>query len=90
MIGDNVTNDFLDNLANHQYQKMHNEPTTDISVNMDGGVGGSWKEVTNKVIADNLIDQVAELLGGKAHYIECSDRTTYHKKIVIEYDHTQK
>ena len=23
MIGDNVTNDFLDNLANHQYQKMH-------------------------------------------------------------------
>ena len=90
MIGDNVTNDFLDNLANHQSQKMHNEPTTDISVNMDGGVGGSWKEVTNKVIADNLIDQVAELLGGKAHYIECSDRTTYHKKIVIEYDHTQK
>ena len=23
MTGDNVTNDFLDNLANHQYQKMH-------------------------------------------------------------------
>ena len=23
MIGDNVTSDFLDNLANHQYQKMH-------------------------------------------------------------------
>ena len=22
-IGGNVTNDFLDNLANHQYQKMH-------------------------------------------------------------------
>ena len=42
---------------------------TDISVNMDGGVGGSWKEVTNKVIADNLIDQVAELLGGKASII---------------------
>ena len=30
--------------------------TDDISVNMDGGVGGSWKEVTNKVIADNLIE----------------------------------
>ena len=26
--------------------------TDDISVNMDGGVGGSWKEVTHKVIAD--------------------------------------
>ena len=23
MIGGNVTSDFLDNLANHQYQKMH-------------------------------------------------------------------
>ena len=23
MIGDSVTNDFLDNLANHQYRKMH-------------------------------------------------------------------
>ena len=32
---------------------------------MDGGVGGSWKEVTNKVIA-NLIEQVAELLNGEA------------------------
>ena len=63
---------------------------TDISVNMDGGVGGSWKEVTNKVIADNLIEQVAELLGGKAHYVECSDRTTYHNKIVIEYNHQPK
>jgi hypothetical protein len=29
-------------------------------------------------------------LGGKAHYFECSDRTTYHKKIVIEYKHTDK
>ena len=64
--------------------------TDDISVNMDGGVGGSWKEVTHKVIADDLIKQVAELLNGKAHYVECSDRTTYHRKIVIEYDHYDK
>ena len=27
MIGDNVTNDFLDNLANHQYQKMMDKIT---------------------------------------------------------------
>ena len=31
-----------------------------------------------------------ELLDGKAHYVECSDRTTYHNKIVIEYNHTKK
>jgi len=62
--------------------------TDDISVNMDGGVGGSWKEVTNKVIADNLIEQVAELLNGEAHYYICCDRTSSHRKIVIEYDHS--
>ena len=46
MIGDNVTSDFLDNLGAEQYRKMHKE-TDDIIVNMDGGVGGSWK--VNKI-----------------------------------------
>jgi hypothetical protein len=46
--------------------------------------------VTKLNIAKNLVEKIEELLDGKAHYIECSDRTTYHKKIVIEYDHTQK
>ena len=56
MTGDNVTD----------------KPTSDISVNMDGGVGGSWKEVTNKVIADNLLEQVAELLNAKSvRYFTC-------------------
>ena len=62
--------------------------TDDISVNMDGGVGGSWKEVTNKVIADNLIEQVAELLNGEARYYIVADRKSSHRKIVIEYDHS--
>ena len=62
--------------------------TDDISVNMDGGVGGSWKEVTNKVIADNLIEQVAELLNGEAKHYIVADRKSSHKKIVIEYDHS--
>ena len=61
--------------------------TDDISVNMDGGVGGSWKEVTNKVIADNLIEQVVELLNGKAKHYIVADKKTSHRKIVIEYDH---
>ena len=29
-IGDNVTNDFLDNLAAHQYQKMHKKKELDL------------------------------------------------------------
>ena len=45
-----------------------------------------WEEETNRVIAKDLIENVEKLLCGKAHYLECSDRTTYHKKIVIEYD----
>ena len=46
MTGGNVTSDFLDNLGAEQYRKMHKE-TDDIIVNMDGGVGGSWK--VNKI-----------------------------------------
>ena len=63
--------------------------TDDISVNMDGGVGGSWKEVTNKVIADNLIEQVVELLNGEARHYIVADKKTSHRKIVIEYDHSR-
>ena len=46
--------------------------------------------VTKFNIAKNLVEKIEELLGGKAHYVECSDRTTYHRKIVIEYDHEKK
>ena len=66
--------------------------TDDIIVNMDGGVGGSWNgdAVTKLNIAKNLVEKIEELLDGKAHYFECSDRTTYHQKIVIEYNHSTK
>ena len=46
--------------------------------------------VTKLNIAKNLVEKIEELLDGKAHYFECSDRTTYHQKIVIEYNHTNK
>tara|TARA_B100000902_G_C27233005_1_gene875912 strand:- start:9 stop:182 length:174 start_codon:yes stop_codon:yes gene_type:complete len=50
-----------------------------------------WKEATNKVIANGLIDSVAQLLNARSiRYFSCSDKTTEHKKIVIEYDHKQK
>ena len=49
-----------------------------------------WRGATNKVIAENLIEQVAELLGGEAKHYYVSDKTTQHEKIVIEYNHTKK
>tara|TARA_A200000159_G_scaffold1612_1_gene1774 strand:+ start:474 stop:656 length:183 start_codon:yes stop_codon:yes gene_type:complete len=49
-----------------------------------------WRVATNKVIVENLIEKIEELLDGEAHYYECCDRTTRHRKIVIEYDHTEK
>jgi hypothetical protein len=52
--------------------------------------GGNVTDVTKLNIAKNLVEKIEELLDGKAHYFECSDRTTYHKKIVIEYNHTNK
>tara|TARA_A200000159_G_scaffold11167_1_gene9448 strand:+ start:1017 stop:1181 length:165 start_codon:yes stop_codon:yes gene_type:complete len=50
-----------------------------------------WREATNKVIAKDLIDSVAELLNAKSiRHFYCSDKTTKHEKIVIEYNHTKK
>ena len=49
-----------------------------------------WRKETNMVIAKDLVRNIESLLQGKAHYVECSDRTTYHRKIVIEYDHQDK
>mgnify|MGYP001172162466 CR=1 FL=1 len=51
-------------------------------------------QVTNKVInetiAKSLLSQAGELLGGEVKYIVCTDRTTEHRKVVIEYNHKQK
>ena len=49
-----------------------------------------WQEATNKVIANNLVINLEKLLNGTAKYVVCSDRTTTHRKIIIEYDHQQK
>ena len=50
-------------------------------------IGGNVTDVTKLNIAKNLVEKIEELLDGKAHYVECCDRTTQHRKIVIEYDH---
>ena len=78
MIGDNVTSDFLDNLANHQYQKMHNEPM----------ITGDWRKAANEGIVDNLVKKIEELLDGEAKHYIVADKKTSHRKIVIEYDYS--
>ena len=52
--------------------------------------GADWEKPTKLNIAKNLVEKIEELLDGKAHYVECCDRTTEHKKIVIEYNHANK
>ena len=49
-----------------------------------------WEKPTKLNIAKNLVEKIEELLDGKAHYVECCDRTTEHQKIVIEYNHSSK
>ena len=53
-------------------------------------IKGDWRTATNRTIAKTLIENLVNLLQGKVSYMECSDRTTHHKKIVIEYDHKKK
>ena len=47
-----------------------------------------WRKVSNKSIADNLVQSIGELLDAKVRHYTCSDKKTQHKKIVIEYDHS--
>jgi len=56
----------------------------------NGSNGGSMTEETNRVIADNLVKNIEQLLDGTARYYTCCDKNTEHKKIVIEYNHKQK
>tara|TARA_R100000030_G_scaffold22537_1_gene16231 strand:+ start:191 stop:418 length:228 start_codon:yes stop_codon:yes gene_type:complete len=52
--------------------------------------GADWEKPTKLNIAKNLVEKIEELLDGKAHYFDCCDRTTQHRKIVIEFDHSNK
>jgi len=36
------------------------------------------------------LEKIAKDIGGELKHYECSDRTSKHKKIVIEYDYEQK
>jgi len=45
-----------------------------------------WREETNKVIVQNLVENIESLLGGKAKYVTVIDKKSSHKRIVIDYD----
>jgi len=47
-----------------------------------------WRKATNMNIARDLLEKVGELLDAEVQYIVCCDKKTQHKKIVIEYDHS--
>jgi len=46
--------------------------------------------VTKMNIAKNLLREVAKLLNSKVKHYTVVDRTTEHKKFVIEYNHSEK
>ena len=77
MIGDNVIDDNFRKIA----VENHLEGVTKLVES------SNWEEATNKVIADNLVEKIEQLLDGKAHYYTCCDKKTQHKRIVIEYGH---
>ena len=51
-------------------------------------ITGDWRTATNRTIAKTLIQNLENLLGGKASHYIVADKKTSHKRIVIEYDHS--
>ena len=49
-----------------------------------------WRQATNKVIVENLLEKIEELLDAKVRHLNCCDKKTQHEKIVIEYNHRSK
>ena len=49
-----------------------------------------WREATNKVIVENLLEKIEELLDAKVRHLYCCDKKNQHEKIVIEYNHRSK
>ena len=49
--------------------------------------GANWEKATNKVIADNLVEKIEKLLGGKAtRSTVVNSRGEVKQRIIIEYD----
>ena len=69
-------------------------------IDKDGNVKSYvWDDEERKMVEGNKhpiwslgwrLEKIAKDLGGELKHYECSDRTSKHKKIVIEYDHEKK
>lgn len=44
----------------------------------------------NQELMRSIIKTIGEQFGAKVSFVTCTDRTTQHRKIVVEYDHTIK
>ena len=78
MIDDNFRRIAISTQLDNISKIMENQPM----------IKGDWRESTNKVIVENLIEHIEKLLGGEAKHYIVADRKSSHKKIVIEYDHS--
>ena len=55
------------------------------------GSNKSWMdEGFKKFIVDNQLHNVCNILGGELKHYICTNKTTTHRKIVIEYNHENK
>jgi len=55
------------------------------------GSNKSWMdEGFKKFIVDTQLENVRNVLNGELKHYVCSDKTTTHEKIVIEYNHKKK
>jgi len=48
------------------------------------------KQEIDRARAIQHLQDAAELLGGTLKHFDCSDRSEYHEKYVIEYGHSKK
>ena len=88
---------------NQRYLDLVEDYSTEFNMNKTQTIFKILKEYNTlmnggNVIDDNFressvraqLDNICKLLGGEVTYHTCCDRTTEHKKIVIEYDHRNK
>ena len=61
-------------------------PLKNKSMNGDNVIDDNFK----KFAVDKQLDNICEILDGKVKHFTCCDRTTEHRKIVIEYKHQKK
>lgn len=58
--------------------------------NQPGKKESGLTPVFKEFVTQLQLDNVCKILGGELHHYHCSDRTTTHEKIVIEYNHKNK